>query len=340
MAERLALGMLEEYGTMKGELSMAKRLPAGTYRMLKEAGLLPRSIDREIVEAMHRVHMGVGADYRNILGQGVRASLGDGWGGSMIGTETSDVLFGTPQIRNSKVNLGVLKHDHVNISLHGHNPVLSEMVVRRAALPEMKEARRGGRAKGINLSGCAAPERAAHAQGRSASGQPSEPGTGDNHRGAGGDDRRLPVHIPVPAEHRGLLPHQGDHHLPQGQDPRWILSGGHPGERLRAGQAQWWPSPLTTTRTAHRSGCSSPTTRWTRWWASPWKLEGRPGGTLKPLLDLILEGKIRGAVGIVGCNNPKIKQDYGHITLAKELIRRNIMVVETGCAPSPVPRPD
>jgi carbon-monoxide dehydrogenase catalytic subunit len=56
------------------------------------------------------------------------------------------------------------------------------------------------------------------------------------------------------------------------------------------------------------------------------------GGTLKPLLDLILEGKIRGCVGIVGCNNPKIKHDYGHVTLAKEMIRRNIIVVETGCA--------
>ena len=76
---------------------MAKSMPPGTYDMLKEAGLLPRSIDREIVEAMHRVHMGVGADYRSILSHGVRASLGDGWGGSMIGTEISDVMFGTPR---------------------------------------------------------------------------------------------------------------------------------------------------------------------------------------------------------------------------------------------------
>jgi carbon-monoxide dehydrogenase catalytic subunit len=61
-------------------------------------------------------------------------------------------------------------------------------------------------------------------------------------------------------------------------------------------------------------------------------LKDAMGGSLKPLLDLILEGKVRGAVGIVGCNNPRIKQDFGHITLAKELIRRNILVVETGCA--------
>jgi carbon-monoxide dehydrogenase catalytic subunit len=56
------------------------------------------------------------------------------------------------------------------------------------------------------------------------------------------------------------------------------------------------------------------------------------GGTYKPLIDAIVAGKIKGAVGIVGCNNPKIKQDYGHVMLAKELIKRDILVVETGCA--------
>jgi carbon-monoxide dehydrogenase catalytic subunit len=96
VAERLALAMLEEYGTIKGDLAMAKRMPKGTIDILKVLGLMPRSIDREIVEAMHMVHMGVGADYRNILGQGVREALGDGWGGSMIGTEARDFLFGTP----------------------------------------------------------------------------------------------------------------------------------------------------------------------------------------------------------------------------------------------------
>jgi carbon-monoxide dehydrogenase catalytic subunit len=56
------------------------------------------------------------------------------------------------------------------------------------------------------------------------------------------------------------------------------------------------------------------------------------GGSFKPLIDVIAAGKIRGAVGIVGCNNPHVKHDYGHVTLAKELIKKNILCVETGCA--------
>jgi carbon-monoxide dehydrogenase catalytic subunit len=45
-----------------------------------------------------------------------------------------------------------------------------------------------------------------------------------------------------------------------------------------------------------------------------------------------LAGKIRGCVGVVGCNNPKIKHDYGHLTMTRELIKRDILVVQTGCA--------
>ena len=45
------------------------------------------------------------------------------------------------------------------------------------------------------------------------------------------------------------------------------------------------------------------------------------GRSLKPCWTWCWQAKIRGCVGIVGCNNPKIKHDYGHMTLAKELIK-------------------
>jgi carbon-monoxide dehydrogenase catalytic subunit len=59
---------------------------------------------------------------------------------------------------------------------------------------------------------------------------------------------------------------------------------------------------------------------------------GALGGTPKPLIDAIAAGKIRGAVGIVGCNNPRIQQDYGHVTLTQRLVENDILVVDTGCA--------
>ncbi|MBW1837348.1 MAG: carbon monoxide dehydrogenase, partial [Deltaproteobacteria bacterium] len=59
---------------------------------------------------------------------------------------------------------------------------------------------------------------------------------------------------------------------------------------------------------------------------------GALGGTPEPLIEAIKEGKIRGIAGVVGCNNPKIKHDYGHVTLTKNLIANDILVGDTGCA--------
>ena len=120
---------LAEWGKPEGELMYLKRAPAPLYEKWKKAGVRPRNIDREIVEIMHRTHMGVDQDYRNLIKQGTRASLADGWGGSMLATDLQDVLFGTPYPLQAEANLGVMKEDHVNIIVHGHEPNLFESMI-------------------------------------------------------------------------------------------------------------------------------------------------------------------------------------------------------------------
>lgn len=61
--------------------------------------------------------------------------MSDGWGGSMIGTEFSDILYGTPTAQASSSNLGVIDAEMVNILIHGHDPNLAEMVVLAAPKP-------------------------------------------------------------------------------------------------------------------------------------------------------------------------------------------------------------
>ncbi|MCK4269032.1 MAG: carbon monoxide dehydrogenase, partial [Methanogenium sp.] len=153
IAKDLALAMLEEYGTIKNRIQTSERAPEKTKEMWKKAGIFPRGVDREIVESMHRIHMGVGADYVNILLHALRTSLSDGWGGSMMATDCSDILFGTPRPTSSWVNLGTLSRDRINIVLHGHNPVLSEMVVEAADDAELKKLAEETGAKGINIVG-------------------------------------------------------------------------------------------------------------------------------------------------------------------------------------------
>ena len=113
---------------------------------------LRRGIDREVVEVLHRTHMGDDQDAEHILDQAMRCALSDGWGGSMLASDISDVLFGTPSPLVSQVNLGVLKDDEVNIVIHGHEPTLSEMLVTAVNDPELVAYASKG-AKGINMAG-------------------------------------------------------------------------------------------------------------------------------------------------------------------------------------------
>ncbi len=160
IAVEVAENALAQWGQQQGEVCTAKRAPAPRYELWKKLGVVPRGIDREIVEIMHRTHIGVDQDYENILEQCSRAAIGDGWGGSMIATDLQDVLFGCPYPVKSSANLGVLKEDHVNLVIHGHEPLLSEMIVQAAELPEMVELAKKNGAKGIQLSGicCTANE--------------------------------------------------------------------------------------------------------------------------------------------------------------------------------------
>ena len=102
---------------------------------------------------MHRTHMGVDNGWQSLLLQGLRNALSDGWGGSMIATEVSDILFGVPTPHPTFVNAGVLKEDEVNIIVHGHNPVVSEMVSKACQSPDMLNLAKAQGAKGINLAG-------------------------------------------------------------------------------------------------------------------------------------------------------------------------------------------
>lgn len=333
LAAELGRAMLDEYGMVKNTLQFLNRAPKGTREIWANLGISPRGIDREIVEAMHRVHMGVGADYVNILLQGLRCSLGDGWGGSMIGTDVSDVLFGTPAILKSTVNLAVLKEDHVNISVHGHNPVLSEMVVRAVADPELVTLAKKNGAKGINLVGlCCTGNELLMRKGIPMSGNhlnqelvittgaleamivdyqcifPSLPRTASCYHTliiSTSPKAKIPgsYYFDFSAE-KGYLTAKAIVRMAvenfKNRNPQRVLIPGQ-------------PVPLM-------AGFSNEA------------IKGALGGSFKPLIDLIAAGKIRGAAGIVGCNNPHVKHDYGHVTLAKELIKRNILCVETGCA--------
>lgn len=333
IAEDVARAMLEEYGTLKNRIQMAERAPEKTKDTWKRLGIVPRSVDREIVESMHRIHMGVGADYVNILLHAMRTSLADGWGGSMMATEGSDILFGTPAPLRSRANLATLKQDMVNIVLHGHNPILSEMIVKAADDPQLKERAAEKGAKGINIVGmCCTGNELLMRHGIPIAGtfldQELAIATGA-------------VEVMV-VDYQCIFPSIAQtaacYHTR-------VVSTSQKAKIPGTTYLEFRPeTALDTAREIITVAIDNFPNRNPGRVRIPQKpvdlmagfseeaIRKALGGTYKPLIDAIVGGRIRGAVGIVGCNNPKIKQDYGHVTLAKELIKRDILVLETGCA--------
>lgn len=333
LAASLAWEMMEDYGMRRDKLPLARRAPPTRQEIWEQTSTYPRGVDRENVEMLHRTHMGVDNDWVNILLHAVRTSLSDGWGGSMIATELSDVLFGVPKPVASNMNLGVLKPDQVNIILHGHNPMLSEVIVAASQDPELLELATKQGAQGINLAGlCCTGNEVLMRKGIPMAGnhlmqelaiitgavelmvvdyQCIMPAVTETAKCfhtrviSTFDKAKFPG-----AEHIRFDPQRG---LEIGKQIVRMAVENYARrvpERVHIPQA---PTPVM-------AGFSVEA------------ILGALGGTPQPLIDEIVKGNIRGAVGVVGCNNPKIKQDLGHTELTRRLIENDILVVVTGCA--------
>ncbi|HBN26936.1 MAG TPA: carbon-monoxide dehydrogenase catalytic subunit [Desulfobacteraceae bacterium] len=332
VAKDLAKGVMQEFGMEKGEIQFIKRAPAKRREIWEKLGILPRGIDREIVEMMHRTHIGVDNDYANIILHGLRTSLSDGWGGSMVATELSDILFGTPKPVKSKVNLGVLKEDAVNIIVHGHEPTLSEMIVLASKDPDLIALAKKNGAKGINLSGmCCTGNEILMRKGVPVSGnflnQEVAIITGAVEAIIVDVQCIMPsiteiakcyhtdiISTSPKAKFTGAL--HMEFHEDKGLDiAKEIVKKAIENFPKRNKEKVLIPDKPVEM-------CAG---------FSVEAIVEALGGKLDPLIDAIKAGQIKGIAAIVGCNNPKVKHDKSHVEMTKKLIENDILVVETGC---------
>jgi anaerobic carbon-monoxide dehydrogenase catalytic subunit len=332
IAEELAQRMLAQFGRQEGALDFTKRAPQKRQEIWNTLRILPRGIDREVVETMHRTNIGVDNDPVNLVLQGLRTSLADGWGGSMIATELSDILFGTPSPKRSAVNLGVLKTDEVNLIVHGHEPTLSELIVAASRDPELIALAQKFGAKDINVAGiCCTGNEVLVRQGVPSVGNYLQQELAI----ATGAVEAIVVDVqcilPSLATVAGCFHTKFITTSPKAKflgathieyDPcraypiaKEIVRMAVENYRFRKpGQVH-----IPDVKTECMVGFSVEA------------IVQALGGSLTPLLNAISQNQIRGIAAVVGCNNPKTQHDYGHVNLVKELIKRNILVVTTGC---------
>jgi carbon-monoxide dehydrogenase catalytic subunit len=325
---------LDMFGQQTGEVPLVERAPAKRKELWRKLKLVPRGIDREVVDVLHRTHMGDDQDPEHILYQGMRTALGDGWGGSMVATDLSDILFGTPSPLVAQMNLGVIKKDEVNIIVHGHEPTLSEMILAATTDPELLAYAKTKGANGINLAGiCCTSNETLMRQGVPSAGNflhqelaimtgaieamvvdvqcimQALPDLAKNfHTEVITTSPKVKItkatHIEFD-EHHALdiakdivrraidnYPNRGEFHIP---DYKSDVVPGFSHEYIN------------------------------------YMLGGSYRASFRPLNDAVMSGRIRGVVANVGCNNPRTTQDATHDYLVRELLKNDVLVVETGC---------
>jgi carbon-monoxide dehydrogenase catalytic subunit len=324
------------YTQIEGEIPFASRVPQKTLEMWRKYDMVPRGAMREIMELMHRTHMGVDQDHENLIKQITRTSLADGWGGSMVATEISDILFGTPSPVSVEVNMGVLKKDYVNIIVHGHEPNMFESMLESVNTPSLIKAAKDAGAQGIVLAGmcCSGAEMMSrhgvpHAGNFMSTEAVLVTGAVDamcvdiqcikqalvkvaDCYGTPLITTNVRCHI------EGATHIQFHEHDPKACTDEVVIRA------ITRFKSRTLPIEIPNIRNIGIHGFSYEYINY--------MLGGTFRGSYTPLNDNIINGRIRGVAGVVGCTNPRVKQDWVHLELVKELIKNDVLVLLTGCA--------
>ncbi|BCO07803.1 carbon-monoxide dehydrogenase catalytic subunit [Desulfolithobacter dissulfuricans] len=332
----IARDLVEEFwasfGSQRSQVCFVSRLPEKQQETWRKLGITPRGVDREITEMMHRTHMGCDNDAANTMLHSARMCLADGWAGSMIATEISDILFGTPKPRKAQVNLGVLKKDHVNILVHGHNPIVSEKIMEAVNDPELIALAKEKGAAGINLAGlCCTGNELMMRQGIPMAGNHLMTElaiiTGAVELIVVDYQCIMPSLVQVGnCFHTKMITTADKARFTGAEHVKFEMHNGMDQAR-RVVRMAIERFPL---RDQDRVEIPCDPVDIVTGFSNEALLEAL-GGTLTPLIEAIKAGKIRGAVAIVGCNNPKYKHDHCNVNLARELIKKDILVLVTGC---------
>ena len=337
IAQELAQKIYAEYGQQEGELALIQRAPKKQKELWRKLGVMPRGMDREVVEALARTNMGVDNDYRSLMRHGIKVALGDGWGGSMIATELSDILFRSPRPLSGRANLGVFKEDQVNIGVHGHVPVLSDMIAQVAGDPEIIKYAQSKGAKGIVVAGiCCTALESLMRRGMPVAGnflqQELAIITGALEMLIVDLQCVMPS-LPNIASyfHTKVISTNPRAHFPGTEYIEFKEERGYEIAKEIIKKA----IDNFTNRVPSKVHIPEDSAELVPGFTTEYifdMLGGKTRFTYRPLNDGIIMGRIRGIAAVVGCDNPKMKSGQTHIELVKELLKRDVLVVQTGCA--------
>ncbi|WP_425059073.1 Carbon monoxide dehydrogenase 1 [Sporomusa carbonis] len=338
IAKEVAKATLEDFSRQDEGIPcvwLDKTVPASRMEKLSRAGVAPHNIDAVVADIMARTHVGTDADPVNLLLAGLKAALAD-YTGMYLATELSDALFGTPQPVVTAANLGVIKENAVNIAVNGHNPLLSEFIC-DVALELKDEAVKAGATEGINIIGvCCTGNEVLMRRGIP---------TATNYLSqelpmltGAVDAMVVDVQCIMPSLgklqecfHTELITTMNSCKIPGAKHIEFHAATAAESARkiVRMGIEAYKRRDPGKVNIPQRSstvagGFSAE--------AIITALEGLDAqDPLKPLVDNIVNGNIQGVTLFAGCNTTKVTQDMAYITIAKELAKKNVLLLATGC---------
>lgn len=304
-------------------------------KKFQHTNITPRSIDGTVTELIAQTAMGVDSDPVNLIFGGLKGSLAD-LAGEYIGTKLSDVLFGVPEPIVSESNLGVINPKMVNIAVHGHNPVLSEMVV--AAARQMQEEAKKVGAEGINIVGiCCTGNELLMREGvylaTSSASQEMAIMTGAL------DAMVVDIQCIYPAVqqltecfHTKVVTTEGIMKIPGAQHIAFNA------ETAMEDAQKLVHIAIKAYKNRDPKKISIPNERHNL--VAGFSIEAltdifsriNPDRPMSVLTDAIMNGQLKGVVQMAGCNNLKRPQDESHLAILKELVKNDVLVVATGCS--------
>ena len=343
LAHEVAEMGLWEYGKPFGTQRFLKRAPQSQQELWEKNELAPRAIDREVSCSLHMAHMGCSSLPEALIKQSIRAGLSDGWGGSMMGTEFSDVLFGTPKPIDTEANLGVMVEENVNIVVHGHDPSLSEMVCEYADSPEMIAYAKEMGAKGITVSGvCCTSNEVAMRRGIPMAGnflqQENVVLTGACEAIVVDVQCIFPALGPLSkCFHTKFITTSPIAQMPDSEFIRFDAKTADEKAKLIVKTAienfkNRKPELVHIPQLKQKATVGYSVEAIIKCLDGVANSQVDEMGTVKPLLQCVTSGVLRGAVAMVGCNNPRIRPDLAHIELMKKLIANDIVIIASGCS--------
>lgn len=337
VAKEVAIKALEDFGKYDNAPCtwLETTIDDERKQKFKHTAIAPTAIDRAVVQLLHQTHIGTDADPVNIIFGGLRAALAD-YTGMHLATDLTDILFGTPAPVLTEANLGVLKKEKVNIAVHGHNPLLSQMVVYAARGLE-NEAKAAG-AAGINIVGiCCTGNEVLMREG-----VPTATNFGSQELAimTGALDAMI---MDVQCIAPGVKDLCNCFHTMLVSTSRIAKVPGSVHIEFNEETAMEDAKKivrLAIEQFAKRDPGLVKIPQFKKQVVGGFSLEAlmdlfgkiNPDSPISVLTDAILSGEIKGVCAFAGCNNQKTIHDHASITIAKELAAKDVFMVSTGCA--------